>query len=484
MNKFQIISQKWKDKILGIIEFFKSKQSTGAYSNNVDIFNPIDVPKVAKELELEKRGEIDGQSNKPISESLSNNDIENRIISIIERERHKNYEVAGKEFAAYYERIKSLSIDVNVNQLEIGEKKITTDIRAVLNNSKTDLYKIQNDIEKKENEIKRFKSSNMLSREPDYNDNKIRGYAVIAILFFTEIGLNAYFFAQGNSLGYLGGISQAFIIAVINIILFGFLIGWIMLREIEHVKKWRKLVGYISIVLLILLVPAFNLLLAHYRQASIQQAVEPGMVALKTFMASPFNLYDFDSCLLILFGIAIIVWVILKFWKINDHYPGYESLDKKLNELQKEYTVDKENLVTDLISERDEGFSVIKNAVKELALKQDDYRMLFTKMEHIKSQLESYLTGLEQSGRELLSMYREANESTRNTPSPARWQNEYTITPSRMDSFQMPPFHDVSEIVEKMRKSLPDIINTINNECSSAMAELELIRTTNNGNKV
>ena len=96
-------------------------------------------------------------------------------------------------------------------------------------------------------------------------------------------------------------------------------------------------------------------------------------------------------------------------------------------------------------------------------------------MENLKSQLEPHYARLEQSGRELLAIYRGANELARETPAPTRWQDEFEITAPSTESFHMPTIYDVSKIVERAQDSLPEMMSAINDECSNAIDNLELL---------
>jgi hypothetical protein len=464
--------------MLGFMESLKGQQSGGVYAQYANIFDKLDVSKTAKKLDLVNKGQLAGQFNKPATESLSNDVTENRIISIVEEEKDKSYEEAIKWFSAYHDRIKSLGVDVNINHLEKGEKKITTDIRAVLSTLQdSTLYKLQIDIGKKKREMSQFREDNSLTREPRYSDTKVWGISIIILILAIESFFNGYFFAQGHSLGYLGGITQAAIISIINIIFNSCLLGWVGLRQIIHKSIWRKLFGISCLLTLIGFVPAFNLFVAHYRQAFVMQVAEPGIAAIETFKSSPFQLYDFDSYLLIFMGVAAFLIATIDLWKIYDPYPGYEFLDHRLNNLQDQYAENKTLLVEDLTAERDKGFSEIQQALVELTSKQENYRSYISKMDHLKSQLAPHFSRLEQSGRELLAIYREANASTRNTPPPVRWQSEYELTTLNTDSFHMPPVYDVSQIVERAQKSLPKMMAAINDECSNAIDKLELLGT-------
>ncbi|MBM9515096.1 hypothetical protein [Desulfogranum marinum] len=466
--------------MLGLKRSITGKQSSGVYAQYANIFDKLDVLKTAKKLDLVKKGQITGQSNKPATESQSNDENENRIISIIEEEKDKSYEEAIKWFSAYHERVKSLGVDVNINQLQKGEKKITTDIRAVLNTLKdSTLYKLQIDIGKKKRELNEFRKNNLLTREPRYSDSKVWGISIIILILAIESSLNGYFFAQGHSLGYLGGITQATIISIANIIFNSCLLGWVGLRQITHQSVWRKLLGVSCLLALIAFVPTFNLFVAHYRQAFVMQVTEPGMAAIETFKSSPFQLYDFDSYLLILMGVSAFLIATIDLWKIYDPYPGYEFLDQRLNKLKDQYVDNKAFLVEELTAERDNGFSEIQQALVELTSKQEDYRMLISKMEHLKSQLVPHFARLEQSARELLAIYREANVLTRDTPPPARWQCEYELAVLETNSLHMPTVHDVSQIVEMAQEALPKMMAAINDECSNAIDKLELLGTIN-----
>ena len=464
------------------MNLFKKKSKIKS-ANYDGIFKKLDIEGTAKQLSLAEKGTLAGQSEKPPSNSDSNDTNENRIISIIVEEKDQSYDEANKWFSAYRDRLKSLGIEAGIQTLKQGKQKFQTDIRAKLQNiQEGDLFKLIREIKRKSNNLKNFRDANLLSHEPSYKESKVLGVSIIFIIFLIESTMNGYFFAKGHQLGYLGGISQAVIISIINVGVNSILIGWVALRQIVHINWKRKTIGFISLLLFMTFVPIVNLMIAHYRQAYVMHTENPGITAINTFSASPLGLTDFDSYMLIIIGVAVCVITCIDIWVMFDPYPGYEKLHNNLNKLENEYTDRRIELVEDLQELRDESLAEIQNSLHELEYKQEEYRTIIEKMNRLKSQIEPHFSRLEQAARELLVIYRDANKESRKTPSPQRWEKEYNLDRPNLDSFSIPSAIDVSDVLARARKETPDIIKGINEEYDKTIDQIQTLESINSKN--
>ena len=454
--------------------FVKKIFATSHFSSQAELFQKIDVEATARKLDLENKGMLSGKKEIPSSDSVANDAVENSILSLIEEEKDTSYSEAAKWFNAYNERIKSLGIEHHTQKLEEGKQKITTDIKALLNTFKnSELFSYKKELLQKKREFDNFKIENHLTREPRYKEAKILGYAIVFFIFAFESALNGYFFAKGHELGYLGGISEAIIISIINIVFLAFLLGWQGLRQITHVNWSRKVIGIFFLLVFLLAVPTFNLAVAHYRQAFVAHTEDPGQIMLKTFLDNPFKLNDFDGYMLTIMGITTCIIACIEFWNLSDPYPGYERLSRELKILDETYTDIQNELVEELLQIRDNGFKEMTNAVDVLNKNQHEYRMLIERMKNIKLQIKPHFSRLEQSARELLTIYRDSNKAERSTPSPKRWEEQYTISYPDLDAFHIPTEIDIANIVNKAQEELPKMMDEINKECDKAISEIE-----------
>ena len=456
-----------------IIQAMKGGRPRKYYLQSVGIFQKLDIEGTSQALSLEEKGRVAGQVEKPSTDSDSNDAVENKIISIIEDEKDYNYDEAVKGFTAYRERLKCLGIETLIQRLEEGGKKIITDIRAILYTlTNSSIYQLSRDIVKKKSDLEYFRKVNRLHREPIYNDSKVLGVALLLLIFLLESGLNGYFFAKGHEQGYLGGVSVAIIISIVNVVFNSFLLGWFFLRQITHINWGRKIIGFLSLFLFVIAALGFNIAVAHYRQAFVMQAEDPGQMVVKTLLSDPLQLHDFNSYMLIIMGLSVCLVTCIDFWTMYDPYPGYEKHHRKLNELEDDYAQSSANIVDSLQHIRDDGFNEIKDTLHELEARQEEYRTLIARMDNLKSQIKPYFSRLEQNGRELLTIYRDASASTRLTASPNRWQREFVLPMPDLNSFQIPSIINVSSVLNKARNELPEMTKNINKECSDAINSL------------
>ncbi len=179
--------------------------------------------------------------------------------------------------------------------------------------------------------------------------------------------------------GVLGAATQSFLISLINVSL-GFFMGFVIIRNLFHIKTWRKWLAALVLIPFGFLAIFYNLLVAHYR-ANLSLAFEElGNVALKasqdavsTFLQNPFYISNFEAWLL--FGIGMLI-LTLACWKgifIDDPYPGYGKADRSFTN-----SMENLNLACDFQEKNIEGkvdswISKLKKIAEDAIITVSDY---------------------------------------------------------------------------------------------------------------
>jgi hypothetical protein len=141
---------------------------------------------------------------------------------------------------------------------------------------------------------------------------------VIAVLVVIEAFLNGQLLARGIETGILGGVTYAFIIAVLNVGV-GYSAGRYLFRNVNHLRNHRKAEGFASILLWLAFAFLFNLLVAHYRAAL--GGSNPGdaeRIGLTTFISTPFAIKELSGWLLFLLGCSFSLIAAADGWKMDD----------------------------------------------------------------------------------------------------------------------------------------------------------------------
>lgn len=118
-----------------------------------------------------------------------------------------------------------------------------------------------------ERNLKGFAARNDLLRPARIKDHLVVPIASLLLMFVIESLVNGFILAEVSDQGVLGGAIIAGLISAVNISLGvgSGLVGW---RNAFHIKTWRRVAGWTLAILALLAAFAFNLLVAHFREAA------------------------------------------------------------------------------------------------------------------------------------------------------------------------------------------------------------------------
>jgi hypothetical protein len=240
------------------------------------------------------------------------------------------------------------------------------------------------------------------------------------------------------------------VFAVLNVLIsFGIGVGG--LRELNHRRLFRKLLGFLSFVAWIVFAVFLNLALAHYREVSGALLDDAGAQVITRLWQSPAGLSDIKSWLF--FGIGL-VWsavALIDGIFYTDPYPGYAPLERRVRKAHEEYINCKNDLVDQLRDIRDDATSQMQEAQSDLNKRRAEHASILAGRARIIQLFEEHQNQLERAGNALLSKYRTANRQTRSSPAPNRFDEHWVMerTPVLFD----PPDFVGNELDQEIRKS-------------------------------
>ena len=254
----------------------------------------------------------------------------------------------------------------------------------------------------KKNSRLRFQEKHKLDIEADYPESKVLFWGILFIVLILESIANSYFYAQGSDLGLLGGVLQAFLVSITNVVM-SFGIGFILFRYTNHISIFKKIIAWIGITLSFFMISFLHLITAHYREILIKYPDDSVKNVIYETWNNPFNLSDFDSFILIVIGYAISIFIVLKSYKYDDRYPHYGQIDREyklaktqLEELEKNENEKFKTLTTALLENykmiKDIDFNteseVIRDNLSEIENKRDSLKLF---IENIDKKCLAYL---------------------------------------------------------------------------------------------
>jgi hypothetical protein len=390
-------------------------------------FAELDLNALIRNLQLKEDGAQRGKDNQPNGVQTGFDSVEARIATTIQSELSIAHERFARHMRAYGERQATLQVHGKFAQLETQAAATRADFAAHVGTGKDLIWKLARDVERRNKELDAFRSENKLRREPQMPESKLLYWGVISILVLIESLLNGQLLARGVELGILGGITQALIIAILNVG-FGYTAGRYLFTNVNHAHTRRKIGGYASIILWMFIAFAFNLLVAHYRAAlGGTNPSEAEKVAISTFTSAPFSISEISGWLLFFLGCSFSLIAAVDGWNMDDPYPGYGHLAQRFDLSLEDYTSQKQELLWGLEEIKNSAIKKIDDLILEVDKGATQYRNIKANETRLIEQFNTYVQYLQRCGNELLSVYQQANVAARSTPAPEHFSAEWKI---------------------------------------------------------
>ena len=322
------------------------------------IFTDVNVKQIEIKINLKENATNDGKNNLPRSsaETFSNCESE----AIITADEFRNNQVS--KAVDYLNSIKGKVID---STAKLGQKNFYVDefknrIEQTLTAAEGKLSNLKSAYTTQNNEVRNFKLENKLNREPKSLTafNIMIAMAVIAVLFYIELQVNANLLAPAMASGLKEGMAIAAAVAGLNVFV-SFAVGFYALKNFHHVHSFRKNISKFSLSIYLLFITYLNWSLGAYR--AIHEATGENLIdaimgnststgsAIVGNPALPWSVdLTFTSLILVFVGIGFALASLIDGYLFNDPYPGYGSVGKDRNENQKEINRMREHLSSEI----------------------------------------------------------------------------------------------------------------------------------------
>jgi hypothetical protein len=390
--------------------WLNSKGPTPSHGVNPRLYS-IDVDTLAKELNIDEIAETQGKSNKPDLNATAYSGTESLIVQYIEKARH--------EFAHWATlRLGTLNTDLNNHNvtavLEFAKQADREFERAadrLIADENATLEILAGTARTAQLELATFKAHNNLTREAVIASGSKRFFSlsILVLLVLIEGIVNAFFFAEGQNAGLIGGFVTAAACAGINVIS-SFFLGKYPIRYLFHNNAFFKILGAVSITVATAWLVTVALAIAHFRDASKIDSHDPAAIALRELLHSPFALADLLSWGLFVVSILFGVFAILDGLGTSDRYPGYEHVFSKATAATTDYEEGINSLRQELEEMKDEHLEALDKISTKV---QASVIRIMTDLEQKKSaeiQLNNALQQANQALAALLNRYRDKNQ--------------------------------------------------------------------------
>lgn len=381
---------------------------------------------LAEKYSLRQTAIDDGRQNLPPPDALDLSVAEARILTDIKEAAAQVEKVIRERSDKASEQLTNLARGLEMPRMGLDSDRIPRAIADLY--SKTAVHRHYHEYYKefKEHEPhwNAFRAENRITSPAQYPTSRLNGFTWIAFLIFIEALANSYLFAKGSDFGLIGGVMQALIVSALNAGLLAFLMGFVVLPQINHIKPARKYMGVAGAFIVFIGVILFNLAVGHYRQQLVIGSIDPARDALGTFALNPVALADMEAWLLFMLGVAAFLLATYKFYWLDDPYPGYGKVDRKYQAVRRRVAYELERLHKDAERKLDDEIASLDRRFDDLNRHLLEYAKVIPAPTAVAANGLSDINTLNAALKTLFKEYRDMNGKVRTAAPCKYWELE------------------------------------------------------------
>lgn len=392
-------------------------------------FPPLDPEKLARTLELAKKGAERGGEERPIKTSRDLDDVEKTVVERVEAERDEAYQTMEDQFHTFSTRMRNLDFDGHFSRIRQANLSSITDFQADVAGGQDELFGLRKSLKEADEELATFREKHGLKRVARTKSGTATAlkWLIIVALLVVETMVNGIYLAAGNDQGLVGGIGVALGFALVNV---GgtVVLGLFLIPNVVHRSFFGKLVGVVGIAIWLALALGLNLVMAHYREVSADTVAQVGAAAMQRLKDAPLSFNDIDSWILFATGFLFSTVALVDVLMMKDPYFGYGGTSARYVAARKYYVEHKLDLIENLKEIRDEHNAKVDTIIRNLSQRRRECASIIDSRARLINLYTDHQGSLEAAARKLLMVYREANRQTRSTPEP-----KYFVVPYEME---------------------------------------------------
>ena len=400
------------------------------YRPATTVFLDLNVDRVADELGLAALGSERGAEGRPSSDAQTMDDVEHKVVERIESHKQDANVIYLEQLHIYDERMNALSFEERFATIQQAAPEAVGDFRAEATVGRDELFILRRRLNEFEIERELFRKHHRIERPARLaSPGKIILKAgILAILFIIEVVINGSFLAKANLGGLLGGAVQAVTFAALNI-LASFFWGLVLIRLVNRRNYLLKLVGVVSFLAYLAFAITLNLTLSHLREIppAVSLSDNVGQEVLHRLLTSPYALTDINSWLLFALGFVFSLIAMADGLMFFDPYMGYAGLERRWTDATRQFADTRSELIERLRDIREDATEAMNGAARDLSVRRSEYDLLLQGRARLAQRFGQHQNQIEQTGRALLEVYREANRKARATPAPGHFSRPYSM---------------------------------------------------------
>jgi hypothetical protein len=447
-------------------------QPTHPYRPATTIFLDLNVDRIADDMQLVERGTKRGSQNRPTSDAQTLDDVEHQIVERIEAHKQDSYTIYLDHLHTYDDRVTALSFEERFATIQQAAPEAVGDFRAEATVGRDELFVLRRRLNESEIERERFRARHHIERPARLaSPGKIvLKIGILAILFIIEVVINGSFLSKANIGGLLGGAAQAVTFAALNI-LASFFWGMVLIRLVNRRNYFLKLIGLLSFLAYLAFAIVLNLALSHLREIPPAVSVhgDVGQEVLHRLLTAPQGLTDVNSWVFFAIGLVFSLIAMADGLMFYDPYMGYAGLERRWIEATKQFAIARSELIGRLRDIREDATEVMNEAARDLSVRRSEYDSLLQGRYRLAQRFSQHQNQIEQAGRALLEIYREANRRVRATPAPHYFTKAYAMDRIVYTSGDPDPTAPLRNMIAETQELLSQQIKAIHGAFDSAV---------------
>lgn len=406
-------------------------------SGPAGFLRPIDVDRIAKELDLERAAGDNGSNGLPESSAHVPDSIEQAIIQRVEGEWSHECGVFVNELRSYADRLTGYAVSSEFDRLELKARDTVANLRSAHHIAEQDLGHLIKSYRDAKSEFDDFRTRNHLRRPARSGPGRWISIGILCLLLSIESSFNGVFFAKGSDFGLIGGFGAAVGISVVNVIS-SFLLGWGPARWLHHRSLALRALGLASVVVGAMMLVFLHAFAAHYRDAIAAVGEEQAMQsALVQLLSRPWEVASLNSAYLVGLGLLFSLAAFAKGYQFDDPYPGYGAQRRRLEAARMAYADKHADLFDDLEEMKSETVSELDGGIRRLPTMPQKSAAIRAQREAMIEAFRAYSDSVETAAQALLTRYRDANRKARTEPPPAHFDTKWQLPHAILESAQV-----------------------------------------------
>ena len=399
--------------------------------------NPIDVDKLARELNLHAEAKRLGAAGVPSPAAVSLCGPESVVLQRVERSRQEYVDWAATRLNVLSRDLSRSNVTAEVNRARQADAEFERKASVILSEAESVLRRLAETARARKDELAAFKAEHKLTKEAHYPTSSGRFLAIgfLVILILLEGAFNANFFATGLDTGLLGGLIEAVLAALGNVSI-AFLLGRFVVPFVFHSNPLLKIGGFLGLALALVIITTVGLGISHYRDALTSELPDAAGVAQAALLSDPFGLKAGASWAL--FGVSITFGLLALFDGLlfDDRYPGYGAITRRMRDAVDDYEDEVAGIREQLEGLKQEELQALDRVLESSQASVAAFESAIRDKSTAGHRLQQAVTDADNSLEALLKLFRTENEVHRGgLPRPTYFDTYPTLRELTLPSF-------------------------------------------------